>query len=70
MKLENLKSGKFKKNTIKSEQMFKLNGGGEQTGGGCNHHGTQGGREAIYDYAYDSVRNGRYTFHGRTAVHY
>lgn len=71
MKLESLKLGKFKDNTLKREQMITLNGGGTVSSGGNTKgpHGP-GGQNAIYDYGYDSYRNGTLTFHNRTNVRY
>jgi len=71
MKLESLILNKFKDSSLKKEQMFLLNGGGTETPGGCNMNAPHGGRDAIFDYAYDSERgNGITTFHGRSAVRY
>jgi hypothetical protein len=62
MKLESLKSEKFKGNALKREQMFTLNGGGTVTPGGNR---TEGGYN--YDYGYDSNRgDGVTTYHDRS----
>lgn len=69
MELESLKLDKFKKNALKKEQMFTLNGGGSVTVGG-NVNGPHGpsGQMANYDYGYDSYRDGTLTFHNRSNV--
>lgn len=77
MKLEKLKSGKFKESVLKRNQLFKLNGGGIETGAG--HISDWATGQCIsYDYGYDSTRDGSYggypgpgvytSFHNRTNV--
>ncbi len=73
MKLESLELDKFKENSLKKEQLFMLNGGGTETGGGTNYNGTHGGQPAAYDYSYDSIRERSdgslwITFHGRSNI--
>lgn len=69
MKLENLKSGKFKNNELKREQMFRLNGGDTATVGGTYVSATHNGVTESFDYAYDAIRDGGViTYHGRTNV--
>lgn len=63
MKLESLNLEKFKKNALKKEQLFMLNGGGTVTGEGSNPPEDKRGP---YYYGYDSIRSdGRTTYHNR-----
>lgn len=70
MKLESLKLGKFKDNTLKREQMFVLNGGGIPSTGGnicadvADIYGNV--KKMNFNYGFDSNRNGIITFHNRT----
>lgn len=69
MKLESLQSEKFKASTLKREQMFKLSGGGIESGAGntCAEHGASR-RMMNFDYGYDSSRGGVITYHNRSNV--
>lgn len=71
MKLESLELEKFKDNSLKREQLFTLNGGGIPSGPGTivGPHGASG-RNASYNYGYDSSRNGTLTYHDRSDVVY
>lgn len=63
MKLEKLKLEKFKDSVLKREQLFKLNGGGVETGSG--HISDWATGECLsYDYGYDSTRDGSYGGYG------
>ncbi len=68
MKLESLKEHKFKDNVLKKEQMFKLNGGGTPTPAGtaCGTANVYPYKTWVYDYGYDSIRDGVTTYHNRT----
>ena len=65
MKLERLSLEKFRKDALKKEQMFKLNGGGTRTSGGTNYNGMHGGRPAAYDGTAEGI-----TYHGRSNIQY
>ncbi|WP_195760071.1 hypothetical protein [Flavobacterium sp. LC2016-23] len=71
MKLESLKLEKFKDSTLKREQMVNLSGGGTVSSGKTTKgpHGLLK-QNAIYDYGYDSYRNGILTFHNRSNVRF
>ncbi len=70
MKLESLKLEKFKSNSLKREQMFKLSGGDTRTNPGTACEVDQFGRTWEFDYAYDAVRTGgMISLHGRTNRH-
>ena len=77
MKLESLKLEKFKNETLKREQMFKLNGGGTATpgGSGCGDNVFASDPTGVYnfDYGYDAIRTNAdgstyVTYHNRTNV--
>ncbi|WP_313805979.1 hypothetical protein [Flavobacterium sp.] len=77
MKLESLELEKFNGDTLKKEQMFKLNGGGTVTpaGTGCGTGTSASNPNTVYyyDYGYDAIRTNSdgstyTTYHNRTNV--
>lgn len=69
MKLESLKNDKFKSNVLKREQMFRLNGGQTETtpaGQACGSNTVYPFQTVIFDYSWDSIRNGSTYYHGRS----
>jgi len=70
MVLESLKLDKFTVDSIKKEQMVKLNGGklmGMKTGSGVGE-AMHSGHWCRFNYAYDSARDSGVTLHGRTNI--
>jgi hypothetical protein len=65
MKLESVNLDKFKKEALKKEHMFMLNGAGTETPGGTMPNA----QPRPYAYGFDSDRgNGVITYHNRTAL--
>lgn len=69
MKLESLKSEKFKNDLLKREQMFTFNGGLTETtpaGTACGTNNVYPYQIVSYDFSWDSIRDGVTYFHGRS----
>ncbi|WP_339834970.1 hypothetical protein [uncultured Flavobacterium sp.] len=69
MKLESLKETKFKDAVLEREQMFTLNGGLTDTsasGQACGSNNVYPYQTVIFNYSWDSIRDGVQYFHGKS----